>query len=57
MAMTNTANFAAAAVTPVLGGAVAVGLGWPAMLALGAVAALAALAALRGLPATPAPAR
>ncbi len=57
MGMTNTANFVAAAVTPALGGAVAAGLGWPAMLALGAVAALAALAALRGLHTAAVPAR
>ncbi len=55
MAMTNTANHAGAAVAPALGGAVAAGLGWPAMLVLGAVAALVALAALRGLHEGPAP--
>jgi MFS family permease len=55
MAMTNTANYTGAAVTPAVGGAVAAGAGWPAMLALGAVAALAALLALRGLRETPAP--
>jgi MFS family permease len=49
MAMTNTANYAGAAVTPAIGGAVAASLGWPAMLALGTVASLAALLALRGL--------
>lgn len=53
MAMTNTANYAGAALTPAVGGALAAGLGWPAMLALGAVAALAALLALRGLDETP----
>ena len=55
MAMTNTANDTGAALTPAVGGAVAAGLGWPAMLVLGAVAALAALLALRGLHDAPAP--
>jgi MFS family permease len=54
MAMTNTANYMGAAITPAVGGAVAAGVGWPAMLALGAVAALAALLALRGLQEGPA---
>jgi MFS family permease len=49
MAMTNTANYTGAAVTPVVGGAVASAAGWPAMLALGTLAALAALVALRGV--------
>ena len=55
MAMTNTANYTGAAITPAVGGAVAAVAGWPAMLALGAVAALAALLALRGLRESPAP--
>jgi MFS family permease len=55
MAMTNTANYAGAAVTPAVGGAVASAAGWPAMLALGTLAALAALVALRGVTGTPAP--
>lgn len=49
MAVSNTANFLAAAVTPAIGGAVAQALGWPAMLALGGAAALGAFAALSGL--------
>jgi MFS family permease len=55
MAMTNTANYTGAAITPAVGGAVAAGAGWPAMLGLGAVAALAALLVLRGLRESPAP--
>ena len=54
MAMTNTANYAGAAVTPVVGGAVAAGVGWPAMLLLGTVAGLAAIGALRGMREEPA---
>jgi MFS family permease len=54
MAMTNTANYAGAAITPAVGGAVAATLGWPAMLALGTAAALAALLALRGVHEAPA---
>jgi predicted MFS family arabinose efflux permease len=54
MAMTNTANYTGAAITPAVGGAVAASAGWPAMLVLGAVAALAALLALRGLQEGPA---
>jgi MFS family permease len=49
MAMTNTANYTGAAVTPAVGGAVASDAGWPAMLALGTLAALGALVALRGV--------
>jgi MFS family permease len=56
MAMTNTANYVGAAVTPAVGGAVAAAAGWPAMLALGTAAALAAVATIRGLHETPAPA-
>jgi MFS family permease len=56
MAMTNTANYVGAAVTPAVGGAVAATAGWPAMLTLGTAAALAAVAALRGLHESPAPA-
>lgn len=46
MAVSNTANYLAAAVTPVVGGLVAQVAGWPAMLAMGTAAALAAVAAL-----------
>jgi predicted MFS family arabinose efflux permease len=49
MAMSNTANYAAAAVAPALGGLVADLAGWSAMLTMGAVAALGALLALRHL--------
>ena len=49
MAMSNTANYAAAAVAPALGGLVADLAGWSAMLAMGTVAALGALLALRHL--------
>ncbi|GAA2563502.1 MFS transporter [Pseudonocardia hydrocarbonoxydans] len=49
MAVSNTANYVGAAVTPVLGGAVAQAAGWPAMLALGTAAAALALLTLRGL--------
>ncbi|WP_232660785.1 MFS transporter [Pseudonocardia sp. TRM90224] len=49
MAVSNTANYVAAAVTPALGGLVAQLTGWPAMLLMGAIAAAAALLALRGL--------
>lgn len=49
MAVSNTANYAAAAVTPLIGGVLAEAAGWPAVLAAGAVAALAATVALRGL--------
>jgi predicted MFS family arabinose efflux permease len=49
MAMSNTANYVAAAVAPALGGLVAELAGWSAMLAVGAVAALGALLALRHL--------
>jgi MFS family permease len=49
MAMSNTANYVAAAVAPALGGLVAELAGWSAMLAVGAVAALGALLALRQL--------
>lgn len=53
MAVSNTANYVAAAATPVIGGAVAALAGRPAMLVVGAVAALAAIATLRGLVAEP----
>jgi MFS family permease len=46
MALSNTANYVAAAVTPALGGWPAERWGWSAMLALGVVTGLAALAAL-----------
>jgi predicted MFS family arabinose efflux permease len=46
MAVSNTANYVGAAVAPPLGGFVAQGLGWPAMLAMGTVTAIGALAAL-----------
>ncbi|WP_312858898.1 MFS transporter [Pseudonocardia xinjiangensis] len=46
MAVSNTANYVAAAVAPPLGGLVAEVAGWPAMLGMGAVAALGAFAAL-----------
>lgn len=49
MAVSNTANYVGAAATPVVGGLVAQALGWPAMLALGAVAALAAVTTLHRL--------
>jgi MFS family permease len=49
MAMSNTANYAAGAVTPALGGLIADLAGWSAMLAMGAVAAVGALLALRHL--------
>ncbi|MBW0093449.1 MFS transporter [Pseudonocardia sp. KRD-184] len=49
MAVSNTANYMAAAATPVVGGLVAQAAGWPAMLALGTVAAALALLTLRGL--------
>ncbi|MDN5749261.1 MAG: MFS transporter [Pseudonocardia sp.] len=49
MAVSNTANYVAAAATPVVGGLLAQLAGWPAVLALGAVAALAALLTLRRL--------
>lgn len=49
MAVSNTANYLAAAATPVVGGLVAQAAGWPAMLALGTVAAALALLTLRGL--------
>lgn len=49
MAVSNTANYVAAAATPLVGGLVAQSAGWPAMLALGAVAASVAVLALRGL--------
>jgi predicted MFS family arabinose efflux permease len=46
MAVSNTANYVAAAVAPPLGGFVAEVAGWPAMLGMGAVAALGAFVAL-----------
>jgi predicted MFS family arabinose efflux permease len=56
MALSNTANYVGAAVTPTVGGLLAEGLGWPAMLAFGAVTALGALAALYRLSEAPPPA-
>ncbi|NMH98651.1 MFS transporter [Pseudonocardia sp. K10HN5] len=49
MAVSNTANYVGAAVTPALGGVIADAAGWPAMLATGAVAAALAVLTLRGL--------
>ncbi|MCX6467072.1 MAG: MFS transporter [Pseudonocardiales bacterium] len=49
MAVSNTANYVSAAATPVVGGALAQGAGWPATLGLAAAAAGAALLTLRGL--------
>jgi MFS family permease len=49
MAMSNTANYVAAAAAPALGGLVAELAGWSAMLAVGALAALGAVLALRHL--------
>jgi MFS family permease len=49
MAMSNTANYASAAVAPALGGLVADVAGWSAMLTVGAIAALGAVLALRHL--------
>ncbi len=49
MAMSNTANYTAGAITPALGGLVADLAGWSAMLGMGAVAALGAVVALRHL--------
>src|SRR5918992_3457731 len=49
MAMSNTANYVAAAAAPALGGLVAEMAGWSAMLAVGALAALGAVLALRHL--------
>jgi MFS family permease len=46
MAVSNTANYVAAAAAPALGGLVAEVAGWPAMLGMGAVAALGAFVAL-----------
>jgi MFS family permease len=53
MALANTANYVGAAVTPTLGGLLAEGVGWPAMLAFGAVTALGALVALHRLSEAP----
>jgi predicted MFS family arabinose efflux permease len=50
MAVSNTANYVSAAATPAVGGLVAQALGWPAMLATGAVAAAAAVVTLHRLP-------
>jgi sugar phosphate permease len=55
MAVSNTANYLAAAAAPPVGGLVAELAGWPAMLAMGTAAALCAVLALRRL-AEPAPA-
>lgn len=55
MAVSNTANYLAAAATPVLGGLVAQVTGWPAMLATGAAAAAGAVIVLHRL-AEPVPA-
>jgi MFS family permease len=49
MAVSNTANYVSAAVTPAAGGLVAEHAGWPTMLALGGLAAAGALLALRTL--------
>ncbi|HLU58509.1 MAG TPA: MFS transporter [Pseudonocardia sp.] len=49
MAMSNTANYAAGAAAPAVGGLVADLAGWSAMLAMGALAALGAVLALRHL--------
>jgi len=49
MAVSNTANYVAAAAAPALGGLVVELAGWSAMLALGALAAAAAVLALRRL--------
>lgn len=49
MAVSNTANYVAAAGAPALGGLVAELAGWSAMLAVGAIAALGAVLALRHL--------
>jgi predicted MFS family arabinose efflux permease len=49
MAMSNTADYVAAAAAPALGGLVAELAGWSAMLAVGALAALGAVLALRHL--------
>jgi predicted MFS family arabinose efflux permease len=49
MAMSNTANYVSAAVTPAVGGLVADLAGWSAMLVMGAVAAVGAVLALRHL--------
>jgi MFS family permease len=56
MALTNTANYVGAALTPTVGGLLAEGLGWPAMLISGAVAALGALLVLYRLSEAPTPA-
>lgn len=56
MALSNTANYVGAALTPVLGGLLAEAVGWPAVLAGGAVAALGARLVLHGLSEAPAPA-
>lgn len=49
MAVSNTANYVSAALTPALGGLVAQVAGWPAMLALGAITAAGAVATLHRL--------
>jgi MFS family permease len=49
MAVSNSANFLAAAIAPAIGGAIAQAAGWPAMLATGAVAALLARLVLGGV--------
>ena len=53
MAVSNTANYVGAAAAPPLGGLVAQGLGWPAMLAMGTVTAIGALAALHRVTESP----
>lgn len=50
MAVSNTANYVAAAATPAVGGLVAQLAGWPATLGLGTLAAGGALLALHRLP-------
>lgn len=54
MAVSNTANYVGAAMAPPLGGLVAQGLGWPAMLAMGALTAIGALVTLYRLTESPA---
>jgi predicted MFS family arabinose efflux permease len=55
MALSNTANYVGAALTPALGGLVAESAGWPAVLVGGAAAALGALLVLHRLGEAPPP--